>query len=252
VLDRPPVLECIQISVRFGGHDALDSVDLTLGPGSIAGLIGPNGSGKTTLFNVVSGLLAPRAGRVALGGVDVTMWPPHRRARAGLARTFQCLELFDGLTVFDNLLAVWEASAPGRVMAFRRHDGRRRVTDVITQLGLEGIADRLAGQLSTGQGRMVELARALSGSPRVLLLDEPGAGLDDREVASLEDTLRRVVGSGPDAPAILLVEHDMRLLMDVCERITVLEFGSRIAEGTPEEIEGDDRVAAAYLGSAHE
>jgi branched-chain amino acid transport system ATP-binding protein len=247
-----PLLSARGITVRFGGLVALDHVDLDVAPGSITGLIGPNGAGKTTFFNVVTGLLDPADGQVHFDGRDITRWPPPRRARAGVARTFQRLELFVGLTVRDNLLSAWEASVPGGVFGRRSQEGRALVDDVLTQLGLTGIAGRRAGDLPTGLGRMVELGRALCASPRLLLLDEPSSGLDASETERFRDLLLEVAGRGIDDPAVLLVEHDVRLVMDVCDRITVLDFGRRIACGTPEEIRDNPEVIAAYLGETAE
>ncbi|MEY2474850.1 MAG: branched-chain amino acid transport system ATP-binding protein [Actinomycetota bacterium] len=242
------VLEVSDVSVRFGGLQALDNVGLRVRRGGIAGLIGPNGAGKTTLFNVVTGLLEPTSGSVELDGEDITRWPPHRRGRAGISRTFQRLELFRGLSVYDNLLATWEAGVAGAVLGRNRRQARDRVDEVIDQLGLADCADRQAGQLSTGLGRMVELGRALCANPRVLLLDEPSAGLDPGETARFRDMLLGVVGRESGEPAILLVEHDVALVMEVCDEITVLDFGQRIARGTPKEIRDDPDVIAAYLG----
>ncbi len=242
-----PLLRVSGATVRFGGLTALDSVDLDVMPGGITGLIGPNGAGKTTLFNVVTGLQAPTKGRVTLSGSGIDHWPPQRRARAGMARTFQRLELFVGLSVRDNLMSAWEASVAGGVFGRRSREGRELVDDVLSRLGLRGLADRPAGQLPTGLGRMVELGRALCTEPRLLLLDEPSSGLDHTETESFRQVLLDVV-EGDDAPAVLLVEHDMRLVMEVCNDITVLEFGRRIACGTPEEIRNDPKVVAAYLG----
>jgi branched-chain amino acid transport system ATP-binding protein len=241
------VLEVKNVSVRFGGLLALDGVGLVVRAGAIAGLIGPNGAGKTTLFNVVTGLLEPTSGSVVFEGDDITSWPPHRRGRAGIARTFQRLELFRGLTVYDNLLATWEAGMAGAVLGRHRRQARQRVDEVIEQLDLGDCADRQAGQLSTGLGRMVELGRALCANPRVLLLDEPGAGLDPTETAQFRDVLLGVAGED-GGPAILLVEHDVALVMEVCDDITVLDFGQRIACGTPKEIRDDPAVITAYLG----
>jgi branched-chain amino acid transport system ATP-binding protein len=242
------VLEVAGVSVRFGGLLALDDVGLQVRRGGIAGLIGPNGAGKTTLFNVITGLLEPTSGTIEFDGVDITGWPPHRRGRAGIARTFQRLELFRGLSVYDNLLATWEAGVAGAVLGRNRRQARERVDEVIDQLGLGDCADRPAGQLSTGLGRMVELGRALCANPRVLLLDEPGAGLDPSETARFRDVLLSIVGRDSGEPAILLVEHDVALVMEVCDEITVLDFGQRIACGTPKEIREDPAVIAAYLG----
>jgi len=243
-----PLLAANDVTVRFGGLVALDHVDLEVAPGSITGLIGPNGAGKTTLFNVITGLLRPNRGVVLLDGKDMSRWAPQRRARAGVSRTFQRLELFVGLTVRDNLLSAWEASVPGGVFGRRAAEGRARVDDVLSHLGLAWIADRRAGDLPTGLGRMVELGRAMCTTPRLLLLDEPSSGLDAAETARFRDLLLEVVGQDGDGPAVLLVEHDVGLVMEVCHRITVLDFGKRIACGAPAVIRDDPAVIAAYLG----
>jgi branched-chain amino acid transport system ATP-binding protein len=245
-----PRLEAREISVQFGGVRALNGVDLRVEVGKIAGLIGPNGAGKTTLFNVITGVQPADRGTVLLDGVDISAWAPHRRGRAGIARTFQRLALYTGLTVHDNLLATWEAAVPGGVLGRRRQHGRERVAEVIEQLGLGVVATRLAGQLSTGLGRMVELGRALCANPRILLLDEPSAGLDSDETAYFSQVLRDVAGGDGTKPAVLLVEHDVALVMDVCDHITVLDFGERIADGTPAAIRKNPAVIAAYLGEA--
>jgi branched-chain amino acid transport system ATP-binding protein len=243
------VLLAEEISVQFGGLRALDKVSLEVPPGRIVGLIGPNGAGKTTMFNVLMGLQDASTGRVLFGGTDVSRWPAHRRGRAGMARTFQRLALFTRMTVHDNLLASWESSHGGGVLGRGRQHCRRTVEDVMGLLDLWPLADRLAGELSTGQGRMVELGRALCTDPRLLLLDEPGSGLDAQETANFSAILRTVT-SGDDAPAVLLVEHDMALVMDVCADLTVLDFGRVIARGTCAEIRENELVRAAYLGDA--
>jgi branched-chain amino acid transport system ATP-binding protein len=256
--DAATVLSARSVSVRFGGLHALDDVDLEVGAGYVTGLIGPNGAGKTTLFNVLSGLIEPAAGSVHLAGADITAWPPHRRGRAGLARTFQRLELFHGMTVEENLVASWEAAHPGAIFGRGRATRKRRVAEIMDLLGLERIAHRTAGELPTGLGRMVELGRALCADPRVLLLDEPSSGLDAGETQYFADVLRQLVGApdsreepGAGPLAILLVEHDMALVMEVCRVITVLDFGRCIACGTPAEIRGDPAVRAAYLGESN-
>ena len=243
------VLSAEEISVQFGGLRALDKVTLEVPPGRIVGLIGPNGAGKTTMFNVLTGLQAASTGRVLFDGTDVSRWPAHRRGRAGMARTFQRLALFTRMTVHDNLVASWESSHGGGVLGRGRQQRRRTVEGVMDLLDLWPLADRLAGELSTGQGRMVELGRALCTDPRLLLLDEPGSGLDAQETATFSAILRDVT-SGVDAPAVLLVEHDMALVMDVCADLTVLDFGRVIARGTPDEIRANEMVRAAYLGDA--
>ena len=218
------VLVAEEISVQFGGLRALDKVNLDVQASRIVGLIGPNGAGKTTMFNVLTGLQEASTGRVLFGGADVSRWPAHRRGRAGMARTFQRLALFTRMTVHDNLVASWESSHSGGVLGRGRQQCRRRVDDVMDLLDLWPLADRLAGELSTGRGRMVELGRALCTDPRLLLLDEPGSGLDAQETAAFSAILRTVT-SGDGAPAVLLVEHDMALVMDVCADLTVLDFG---------------------------
>jgi len=251
---EPPALSAENVSVRFGGLDALSNVSLHVPPGRIVGLIGPNGAGKTTMFNVLTGLQAAHQGQVLFRGADISSWPPHRRGRAGIARTFQRLALFTRMTVHDNLVASWESSHAGGVLGRGRAQRRRRVTEVMELLNLWPVADRLAGELSTGQGRMVELGRALCTDPHLLLLDEPGSGLDANETAAFSRVLRTLVDPSSDdpsdRPAVLLVEHDMALVMDVCTSLTVLDFGKVIATGTPEEIRHNELVRAAYLGDA--
>jgi branched-chain amino acid transport system ATP-binding protein len=244
-----PVLSAQRISVHFGGLSALSNVSLEVPAGQIVGLIGPNGAGKTTMFNVLTGLQRSEDGVVSFKGADITRWPAHRRGRAGIARTFQRLALFNRLTVHDNLVASWEASHPGGVLGRGRAQRQARVREVLDLLSLWPLADRLAGELSTGQGRMVELGRALCTDPTLLLLDEPGSGLDATETAAFSAVLRTVV-DGPTRPGILLVEHDMALVMDVCATLTVLDFGQVIANGTPDDIRHNDLVRAAYLGDA--
>lgn len=247
-MDVVQVLGCEEVTVRFGGLVALDGVEFAAASGHITGLIGPNGAGKTTLFNVMTGVLGPTRGRVSFDGADITSWSPHRRGRAGIARTFQRLELFTGLTVYDNLLAAWEASVPGGVLGRHSADGREVVESVIEWIRLEDLAHRAAGELSTGQGRLVELGRALCTKPRLLLLDEPSSGLDSGETDRFREILLEVVHE-PDGPAIVLVEHDMGLVMEVCDRITVLDFGKVICVGSPDEVRNDPAVITAYLGA---
>jgi branched-chain amino acid transport system ATP-binding protein len=242
--------------MRFGGLVALDDVSLEIPAGRIVGLIGPNGAGKTTMFNVLTGLQEPTRGRIDYLGENISRWPPHRRGRAGIARTFQRLALFSRLSVHDNLVASWESSHPGAVLGRNRAKRIERVAEVMGLLDLWPVADRMAGGLSTGKGRMVELGRALCTDPRVLLLDEPGSGLDANETAVFSAVLQAVVSGGGDRhpevapPAILMVEHDMALVMDVCSSLTVLDFGCVIARGTPSQVRADADVRAAYLGDA--
>jgi branched-chain amino acid transport system ATP-binding protein len=237
------LLEAHDVTVRFGGKAALDQTSIDVERGMITGLIGPNGAGKTTLFNVVCGLLTPQSGQVVLDGSDVTRAPPHRRARLGLARTFQRLELFTSLTVRDNIRVGGD---------IRNHWSRRRAdsTDdaerILDLTGLGPIADREVSEIPTGRARVVELARALMTRPSVLLLDEPAAGQTEAETAAFGDLLRRLAGDGM---AVCLVEHDMTLVMDVCETLHVLDYGRTIAMGTPGEIRNDPAVVDAYLGT---
>jgi branched-chain amino acid transport system ATP-binding protein len=233
-------LEVRNVSVRFGGHLALHDVGLTAEAGRITGLIGPNGAGKTTLFNVICGLQPPTRGQVAIDGRDVTRLLPYRRARAGLARTFQRLELFSLLTVRGNVRVA--ASA-----AHRRGGVERVVDEILDRVGLRALADVRADELPTGHARLVELARALASQPRVLLLDEPASGQDEQETESVAGLLRSLASD--DGIAVLLVEHDMQLVMRTCEWVHVLDFGEVLASGTPSEIQHDERVVEAYLGS---
>jgi branched-chain amino acid transport system ATP-binding protein len=233
------------VSVRFGGLAALSDVSLSVGDGAITGLIGPNGAGKTTLFNVVTGMQRPNAGTVHLDGRDLRGLSSFRRARLGLGRTFQRLELFGSLTVAENIGVAASIALRGVVKARSRtiHETRQEILD---RLGLTPVANDRADTLPTGTARLVELARALATRPRVLLLDEPASGQDVDETARFSEVLRRLAGDGL---AILLVEHDMELVMSVCDAVAVLDYGRVICTGTPAEIQADPEVRAAYLGT---
>ena len=233
-------LEVHGVWVRFGGHIALRDVGLTAEAGRITGLIGPNGAGKTTLFNVICGLQPPTRGRVLIDGRDVTRLLPYRRARAGLARTFQRLELFSLLTVRGNVRVAASAAHP-------RGQVEHVVDEILDRVGLRALADVRADELPTGHARLVELARALASQPRVLLLDEPASGQDEQETESFAELLRSLADD--DGIAILLVEHDMQLVMRTCEWVHVLDFGEVLASGFPYDIQRDARVVDAYLGS---
>ena len=237
------LLEVHGATVRFGGNLALDDVSIEAEPGIVTGLIGPNGAGKTTLFNVVTGLLPPNSGRVVLDGRDITKTNPTRRARLGLARTFQRLELFTLLSVRENI----------RVAADIRkgyaRDGSNPaavVEEIIERVGLGAVADARVDSLPTGQCRLVELGRSLATRPKVLLLDEPASGQDEDETEQFAVLLRQLAAEGV---AVLLVEHDVQLVMSVCSVVHVLDFGSIIATGSASEIQRDEAVLAAYLGS---
>jgi branched-chain amino acid transport system ATP-binding protein len=234
------MLEVRNVTVRFGGHLALDDVSLSAAPGEVTGLIGPNGAGKTTLFNVVTGLLAPQRGSVRLDGEDVTRLAPYRRARRGLARTFQRLELFGLLTVRENV----ELAVSVR--------GRRpgpRAGEALELVGLSDMAGARADELPTGKARLVELARALATGPRALLLDEPASGQDESETEAFRRVLLAVAADGI---AVVLVEHDVQLVMRTCARVHVLDFGHVLAAGTPSEIQANRAVLDAYLGAVPE
>jgi branched-chain amino acid transport system ATP-binding protein len=232
------------LSVRFGGNSALDGVSLSADAGRVTGLIGPNGAGKTTLFNVVCGLQRPVRGRVQLGGVDVTRLPPHQRARAGLARTFQRLELFGVLTAHGNVRVAAELAGRHRTSTSARPGDR--ADELLARVGLTAVADVRADQLPTGQARLVELCRALATDPHVLLLDEPASGLDETETRAFGDLLRELAAEGI---AVVLVEHDVPLVLEVCDVVHVLDVGQLLASGTPDEVRADARVHDAYLGA---
>jgi branched-chain amino acid transport system ATP-binding protein len=237
-------LDVRDATVRFGGNVALDGVSLTADAGHVTGLIGPNGAGKTTLFNVIGGLLRPSAGRILLGGTDITGLPTHARARLGLARTFQRLELFGVLTAHANVRVAAD-------LARRRghHEGRSAddvATGLLARVGLAAVADVRADQLPTGQARLVEVARALAAAPKVLLLDEPASGLDESETAALGSLLRALASDGL---AVVLVEHDVPLVLSTCDVVHVLDVGRVLAVGSAEEIRNDPRVHDAYLGA---
>jgi ABC-type branched-subunit amino acid transport system ATPase component len=249
-----PGLDLAHITVRYGGHVALNDVSLTAPVGRITGLIGPNGAGKTTLFNVASGLVRPAAGTLQLHGADLSALDPAARARQGLGRTFQKMELFDSLTVRENVSLGREAALAGRRpwrhLAETGTEQRSRGEAAEQALRLAGIAD-LAGRpvaaLSTGQRRLVELARCLAGQFDVLLLDEPSSGLDGAETVRFGEILTRVVAAR--AVGILLVEHDMALVMSICDYVHVLDFGTKIFEGTTAAVSSSEEVRAAYLGT---
>ncbi len=238
------LLEVRGATVRFGGHVAVRDVDLDVEAGQVTGLIGPNGAGKTTTFNVITGLQETVSGRVVLDGKDLTGEKAHLRARAGIARTFQRLEVFGSLTARENILTAAE---------IRRSWARDRQIDpaadaqrLLERVGIAAVAEERVDAMPTGLARLVELARALATRPSVLLLDEPASGLDESESESFAQLLLELAGEGM---AILLVEHDVQLVMQVCAHIHVLDFGAILAVGSPEEIQHDPAVLEAYLGA---
>ena len=241
-----PVLRVESVDVRFGGIHAVKAVDLEAEPAQITGLIGPNGAGKTTLFNVITGLQVPTAGRVFIDDRDVTRMRAHARARLGMARTFQRLEVFGSLTARENVLVAAEIR---KGWARDGSDPQAVADEILDRVGIRDVAGDRVDAMPTGMARLVELGRALAARPRILLLDEPGSGLDQQETEVFGDLLLELAGEGL---AILLVEHDVDLVMRVCDLVNVLDFGLKIAVGTPAEIQANPLVQAAYLGEEEE
>jgi branched-chain amino acid transport system ATP-binding protein len=241
------LLDVTGVTVRFGGITAVNQASISADGGSITGLIGPNGAGKTTLFNVITGLQPPTAGRVRFKGHDITKSSVDRRAKMGMARTFQRLEAFGSLTVRENVQVAREIHAGPR--SWFRFSKDPMIDELIATVGLQRYANHRADAVPTGVARLLEMARALAIEPDLLLLDEPSSGLDEAETEDFGSLLRSLARAGK---AVLLVEHDMDLVMSVCDVIHVLEFGSVIASGTPEEIRANTRVQAAYLGFGEE
>ncbi len=245
------------LSISFGGLVVLSDVSLTVGVGEIVGVIGPNGAGKTTVFNILSGLYAPSAGRVVFDGVDLTRLAPHEIARRGIGRTFQNTEVFRALSALDNVLVGEHghlrsgllAAACG-LPAVRREEAaaRERARALLERVGLSDVAEVAAGSLPLGSQKRLEMARALAARPRLLLLDEPAGGLNPTETHTLMDLIRRL--RDELALTVMLVEHDMELVMSICDQVTVLHHGRTIATGPPRTIAADAAVIEAYLGTA--
>ncbi|KAB0669830.1 ABC transporter ATP-binding protein [Oryzomonas sagensis] len=248
------MLEVSGITCIFGGVTALDGVSFTIGQGSVTGVIGPNGAGKTTLFNIITGIYRRTSGSVKLGGKDITGLPPERLARLGMVRTFQNIELFGAMSVLENVMVGLHTKSSSGLLACSLMmpwsiAEERRIREAAMHwlefTGIAGLADDTAGNLSFGKGRLLEIARALAVEPRIILMDEPAAGLNSQETLGLAQLIGKIRGMGI---TVVLVEHDMELVMDVCDRIVVLNLGKKLAEGTPREIQENTEVIAAYLG----
>jgi branched-chain amino acid transport system ATP-binding protein len=241
------LLEVVDVTVRFGGVVAVNGASFTVDEGKVAALIGPNGAGKTTTFNVVTGLQPPTEGRVVFDGKDVTGLKVHKRARKGIGRTFQRLEVFGSLTVRENILVSAEIH---RRWADGKSDPKAVTDAILDRVGIRSFANQPADSVPTGIARLTELGRALAVEPRLLLLDEPSSGLNEDESEELGKLLRHLAED--EGRAILLVEHDVDLVMSVCDWIDVLDFGQIIASGPPSDIKNDPKVQAAYLGEETE
>ena len=240
------ILEVDQVVVQFGGVTAVNAASFTAESGRITGLIGPNGAGKTTCFNVISGLQKPTRGTVRFDGRAVTSMPVHRRSKRGMGRTFQRLEAFGSLTVRDNVRVAHDIH---RGLLGLVRPGAADVDALLERVGIAGYAQERADSIPTGTARLLELARCLAGEPKLLLLDEPSSGLDESETDAFGELLASLATEGR---GILMVEHDMDLVMSVCDTIHVLDFGEVIATGSPPEIRANRRVQEAYLGYSEE
>jgi branched-chain amino acid transport system ATP-binding protein len=244
------------VTRRFGGLVAVDAVDLEVAQGGITAVIGPNGAGKTTLFNMISGFQTPNAGRIMFAGQDITSRPPEEIATSGLVRTFQLVQLFQNLSVLENIQVGFHLHTRGGVLSalmrtrstrLAEREVEARARELLDFVGLEGAAEAEASALAYGQQRLLEIARALAAKPKLLLLDEPAAGLSADESKRLSAAIRAIAGRGT---TVLLIEHDMKLVMNTADSIAVLDFGRKIAEGAPATVRENPAVIAAYLGVA--
>lgn len=248
------MLEVKDLTQRFGGITALENISFSVNKGDITGVIGPNGAGKTTLFNIVTGIYAQSSGSVILEGVDISSLPAEKLAAKGLVRTFQNIELFGNMTVLENVMLGMHTRSSSGILACMckmpwhlREERmiREQAAEWLEFCGIKDLSDQKASNLPFGKGRLLEIARAMAVRPSIMLMDEPAAGLNNRETALLAVLIRKIRDTGV---TVVLVEHDMELVMDICDRIIVLNLGSKLAEGTPREIQENQSVISAYLG----
>ncbi|MBO7251120.1 MAG: ABC transporter ATP-binding protein [Oscillospiraceae bacterium] len=254
-IDKLPVLDVRNLGIDFGGLTAVDGFNITIGPTEISGLIGPNGAGKTTIFNLLTGVYQPTRGSVLINGIDIKGMPTHKVNKLGIARTFQNIRLFSDMTALDNVKVGMHNSVKCSFLnsllhlpSYRRAEeaANKRAMELLDFMGLADVADVKAGSLPYGVQRRLEIVRALATEPSIILLDEPAAGMNPSETAELMHQIRRIRDTFHIA--IFLIEHDMNLVMNVCEAIAVINYGRLIAKGTPEEIRSNPAVIEAYLG----